>query len=200
MHDQDTYLQPGELCENELEPLGKVSLSKLDLPHVERPDSSDLVLLVDHGGGLPLGLAEDDVHKVLGGGHHRDLLEVVLHHGGGLEVPDRSSSPSPAAQVLEATEAVKMENDDHVVVVHVAVVVAQDADDSLARVVSSALEMESADRGGTGPNSRVGERGCEKGTIYERDTVFQNTTLRKSANCKVQFASAKKTPNRSRPL
>ncbi len=149
MHDQDTYLQPGKLCENELEPLGKVRLRELDLPHVERPDSSDLVLLVDHGGGLPLGLAEDDVHKVLGGGHHRDLLEVVLHHVGGLEVPGRSSSPSPAAQVLEATEAVKMENDDHVVVVHVAVVVAQDADDSLARVVLGALEMESADRSGS---------------------------------------------------
>ena len=50
------------------------------LTHVETPDASDSILLVDHRGRLPLRLAQHDVYEVLGGRHRRDLLEVVHNH------------------------------------------------------------------------------------------------------------------------
>ena len=42
-------------------------------------------MLVDHCGRLPLGLREDDVREVLAGGHHRNLLEVIVRHLGGYD-------------------------------------------------------------------------------------------------------------------
>ena len=60
--------------------LREVGLRELHFPHVETPDPGYLVVFVDHCGGLPLSLRQDNVGEVLAGGHHADLLEVVVSH------------------------------------------------------------------------------------------------------------------------
>ena len=55
-------------------------LGELDFPSVELANSRYLEVLADDGGCLALGLGKDNVDKVLGGGNHRDLLEVVVTH------------------------------------------------------------------------------------------------------------------------
>lgn len=74
--------QFGKLVDDGGELFTKVGLGEFDFPHVKAPDPADLVLLVHHSGCLALGLGQDDIDKVLGGGDHRNLLEVVLHHRG----------------------------------------------------------------------------------------------------------------------
>ena len=58
----------------------EVLLSELYLSYVEQMEAGYGVALVDDGGSLALHLREDYVHEVLRCQHHRDLLEVVLHH------------------------------------------------------------------------------------------------------------------------
>lgn len=55
-------------------------LRELDLAHVKLPDPREGIVLVDDCGRLTLRPGEHNVDKVLARGHHRDLLEIVLHH------------------------------------------------------------------------------------------------------------------------
>ena len=74
-----------KLLQNCCQLLRKICLCELDFPHVEAADPGYLVVLVDHCGGLPLGLGQHDVSEVLAGGHHAYLLEVVVSHLGGFD-------------------------------------------------------------------------------------------------------------------
>ena len=49
-----THLQLGEVGEDLCETIMVVLLCELDLAHVEMTDAVDLIVLVDHGGGLAL--------------------------------------------------------------------------------------------------------------------------------------------------
>ena len=73
-------LKLGEFCQDKCELFRKICLCKFHFPHVKAADSGDLVVLVDHRGGLPLGLGQHDVREVRAGRHHADLLEVIVRH------------------------------------------------------------------------------------------------------------------------
>ncbi len=55
-------------------------LGELDLFRVELANSGYLEVLADDRGRLALGAREDNINEILGGGNHRDLLEVVVTH------------------------------------------------------------------------------------------------------------------------
>lgn len=65
-------------------------LGEFDLSRVELANSGYLEVLADDGGRLALGAREDDIDEILGGGNHRDLLEVVVTHL--LEYPEDGNS------------------------------------------------------------------------------------------------------------
>ena len=71
-------IQLGEFVQYGRKLVVEVLLGELHLPRVELSDSGYLVVFVDHGGSLALGLGEDDVNEVLGRGHYSDLLEVIV--------------------------------------------------------------------------------------------------------------------------
>ena len=60
-------------------------MGEFDFSHVKTADPGDLVMFVDHGRGLPLGLGQHDVREVLARGHDADLLEVVVGHLNGYD-------------------------------------------------------------------------------------------------------------------
>lgn len=65
-----------ELGDDLAELLIKSVLGKLDLSHVEVPNTRDFEVLVDNSGGLSHGCVEDDIDKVGRCGHRRDALET----------------------------------------------------------------------------------------------------------------------------
>ena len=69
-----------KLLQNQRQLFRKICLSELDFPHIEAADPGYLVMLVDHGGGLPLGLGQHNVSEIAAGRDHADLLEVVVSH------------------------------------------------------------------------------------------------------------------------
>ena len=73
-------LELGELCQDKCELLRKIGLCKFHFSHVKASDSGYLIVLVDHSRSLPLGLRQHDVSEVLAGGHHADLLKVIVGH------------------------------------------------------------------------------------------------------------------------
>eukprot|EP01085_Mycamoeba_gemmipara_P002450 Mycagemm_TRINITY_DN7815_c0_g1::TRINITY_DN7815_c0_g1_i1::g.2450::m.2450 type:complete len:176 gc:universal TRINITY_DN7815_c0_g1_i1:531-4(-) len=73
-------IEYGELVQNDGELIVIALRRELHLPDVETPDTLDRVALVHNCRSFALCLGEDDVHKVLRGGHLRDLLEVIDHH------------------------------------------------------------------------------------------------------------------------
>ena len=73
-------LKLGEFCQDKCELFRKICLCKFHFSHVKAADSGDLVVLVDHRRSLPLGFGQHDVREVLAGGHHADLLEVIVRH------------------------------------------------------------------------------------------------------------------------
>ena len=52
----------------------------MHLSHVKTPDPADFIMPVDDCGGLALDFGQHNVCEVLGGGHHCNLLEVVVRH------------------------------------------------------------------------------------------------------------------------
>lgn len=69
----------GEVVKDFSELLMDILTAELDLSHVERSDSGDVVAGMDDSGGLSLSFGKDDVDKVSGGGDDLDLLEVIIH-------------------------------------------------------------------------------------------------------------------------
>ena len=69
----------GEVVKDFSELLMDILTAELDLSHVERSDSGDVVAGMDDSGGLSLGFGKDDVDKVSSGGDDLDLLEVIIH-------------------------------------------------------------------------------------------------------------------------
>ena len=61
-------------------------MGELDFSHVKTADPGDLVMFVDHGRSLPLGLGQYDVREVLARGHDTDLLKVVVGHLDGYDL------------------------------------------------------------------------------------------------------------------
>ena len=55
-------------------------LCELDFSGVELANSGYLEVLADDRRRLALRAREDNVDEILGGGNHRDLLEVVVTH------------------------------------------------------------------------------------------------------------------------
>ena len=55
-------------------------LGELDLSGVKPTNSGYFEVLADDGRSFPLGARENYVDKVLRGGHHSDLLEIVITH------------------------------------------------------------------------------------------------------------------------
>ena len=73
-------LQLWKLGQNDGQLLVEAGLRKLDLAHVESPDSADLEVPVHHRRRLPLRLGQDDVGEVLRRRDDGNLLEVVVRH------------------------------------------------------------------------------------------------------------------------
>ena len=73
-------LQLWKLGQDDGQLLVEAGLRKLDLAHVESPDSADLEVPVHHRRRLPLRLGQDDVGEVLRRRDDGNLLEVVVRH------------------------------------------------------------------------------------------------------------------------
>ena len=73
-------LQLWKLGQDDGQLLVEAGLRKLDLAHVESPDSADLEVPVHHRRRFPLRLGQDDVGEVLRRRDDGNLLEVVVRH------------------------------------------------------------------------------------------------------------------------
>lgn len=69
----------GEVLKDFSELFMDILTAELDLSHVERSDSGDVITGMDDSWGLSLCFGKDDVDKVSGGGDDLDLLEVIIH-------------------------------------------------------------------------------------------------------------------------
>ena len=66
--------------EDQSQLLRETLLGEFNFPHVKTADARNFVVFVDDCGGLPLGLGQDNVRKVLAGRNNTYLLEVVVRH------------------------------------------------------------------------------------------------------------------------